>query len=127
MPTIIARKNFIRRVSITGAAAISLASLMRAAAAVTNTPAWGTNSDGSKSADSFIADAATITPVTETLYVGYDAQVANADAAGTYKGALIGQSEPFNTSHYFRGPVDANDVWFYSVNTQDLDVIFQGV
>lgn len=127
MPTIIARKFFSRRVSIVGAVAISYADLMRSAPAVTGTPVWGTNANGSKSGDAFIADYASAVPATETLFVGYDARVADADAAASYKGANINAGDPFNSSHYFRGPVDTSDIWFYSANTQDVDLIFQGI
>jgi hypothetical protein len=127
MPTITARNFFSRRVSITGGAAISLGNLMRAAPAVTGTPAWGTNSDGSKSADAFIGDGASVIPVTENLYVGYDAQVANVDAAATYTGVPAAAGQSFPIQDFTRAPVDADSVWLYSVNTQLVDVIFQGI
>lgn len=127
MPTIIKRNFFCRRVSITGGAAISLGDLMRSAPAVTGTPAWGTNSDGSKSADALIADGASMIPVTEELYVGYDAQVANADAAATYKGVPTVAGQPFSINDFVEGPVDASNIFLFSVNTQDLDIIFTGI
>src|SRR5713101_5866928 len=117
MPTNIARKFFSRRVSITGGAAISYANLMRSAAAVTGTPVWGTNSDGSTSLDSFIGDGATLIPVTESIWVGYDAQVKNVNAAGSYVGVPTVATQPFNLADYFR-PVDTDNVFLFSVNTQ---------
>lgn len=125
--TVTKRNFFSRRVSITGATAISLANLMRSAPAVTGTPAWGTNSDGSKSADSFIADGATVIPVTENLYVGYDAQVDDADAATTYKGVPASAGQPFSISDFVEGPVDASNIFLFSANTQDVDIIFAGI
>jgi hypothetical protein len=125
--TIIKRNFFCRRVSIVGAVAISLADLMRSAPAVTGTPAWGTNSDGSKSADSTIADGASLIPVTEELYVGYDAQVAAVDAAATYKGVPATAGQIFSINDFVEGPVDASNVFLYSVNTQDVDIIFTGI
>ena len=126
MATILARKFFSRRGSITGGAAISYLNLMRSFPAVTGTPAWGTNTDGSPSMDSTWGDGATIIPVTSTLYVGYDAQVADADAAATYKGVPVVAGEPFALQDYFPGPVDIAQVWIYSASTQDVDLVFQG-
>lgn len=127
MPTIIKRNFFCRRISITGAVSISLADLMRSGAAVTGTPAWGTNSDGSKSADSMIADGASVIPATEDLFFGYDAQVANADAATTYKGVPTGAGQPFTINDFVEGPVDASNIFLYSAGTQDVDIIFTGI
>lgn len=125
--TVSKRNFFSRRVSITGGTAISLADLMRSAAAVTGSPAWGTNSDGSKSADSTIADGVTVTPATATLYVGYDAQVADADAATTYKGFPVSSGVAFTVNDFNEGPVDASNIFLYSVGTQNVDIVFSGI
>lgn len=126
IPNILARKFFSRRVSITGGTAISYANLMRSAAAVTGTSAWGTNADGSPSMDSFVGDGATLIPVTGDIYVGFDAQVADADAAATYKGVPAAQGTPFPVNDYVRGPIDTEQVWLFSAATQDVDLIFLG-
>lgn len=122
-----ARKFFSRRVSLTGGTAISYAALMRSASAVTGTPVWGLSSDGNPSMDSFIGDGATVIPATATLYIGYDAQVANADAAATYTGVPVSAATPFNLQDFTRGPVDTNAVFLFSVGTQNVDLIFQGL
>ena len=126
MATFLARKLFSRTCSITGGAAISLASLMRAAPAVTGTTAWGKNTDGTVSLDSFEANAATVTPLAGDLYMGYDAQVADADAAATYKGAYAAVNTPFDLAAWCRGIVDAENVYLYSPSTQSLNIVFQG-
>lgn len=127
MATILARKLFSRRVSITGGTAISLANLMKSAPGVTGTPAWGKNADGSISMDSFSGDGGTIIPVTGDVYFGFDSQVADADAAGTYKGVPAVAEQPFSLTDFCRGIVDANQVWIFSATSQDVDVIFQGI
>lgn len=126
MASTTARKFFSRRGSITGGTAISLAALIRSFPAVTGTPAWGSDSSGGISMDSFHGDGGTVIPLTETLYVGYDSQVADADAAGTYKGVPAAATVPFGLQDYCHGVVDLNAVFVYSVGTQDADIIFQG-
>ncbi len=127
MATILARKLFSRTVSITGGAAISLAALMRAAAAVTGTSAWGLNADGSVSMDSFEGNSCTIIPASGIFYFGFDAHVADADTATTYKGAsatIVG--EPFELASWCRGIVDAESIFLYSPSTQNLSIVFNG-
>lgn len=127
MATILERRLFARTVSITGAAAISLAALMRAAAAVTGSPVWGKNTDGSVSMDSFEGNMCTITPAAGAVYFGYDAKVADADTASTYKGmAITIVGEPFEIAAYCRGIVDAENIFLYSPSTQDLTILFAG-
>lgn len=126
MATVLQRRLFSRTVSITGGTAVSLAALMRAAPAVTGTPAWGTNADGSVSMDSFEGNAAQVTPLSSAVYFGYDARVADADAATTYKGVLAGANTPFNLASWCRGIVDAENVFIYSAATQDLQIVFEG-
>jgi hypothetical protein len=126
MATILARKLFSRTVSITGGTAVSLAALMRAAPAVTGTPAWGTNSDGSISMDSFSGNACDITPLSSIVYFGYDARVADADAATTYKGRAAAANTPFDLAAWCRGIVDADNVFIYSAATQDIGIVFAG-
>jgi hypothetical protein len=127
MATILARRLFSRTVSITGGAAVSLATLMRNAPAVTGTPAWGTNTDGSVSMDSFEGNECTVTPSTGIVYFGYDARVADADTASTYKGAstTIGAT-PFDVAAWCRGIVDAENIFLYSPSTQNLSIVFSG-
>jgi hypothetical protein len=127
MSTTLARKFFARTVSITGGAAVSLGDIMRAAPAVTGSPAWGTNTDGTPSADTFEGNMCTITPAAGVVYFGYSAQVADADTASTYKGASITiVGEPFEVAAYCRGIIDAEHIFLYSPSTQDLTIIFVG-
>ena len=126
MATILARKLFSRRVEITGGAAISLGALMRAAPAVTGTSQWGKNADGSPSMDSFEGNGGSIIPVADTVYFGFDDNVADADAAGTYTGVPATAGQPFTLSSFCRGIVDADAIYLYSPNTQDLDIVFEG-
>jgi hypothetical protein len=127
MGTILQRRLFSRTVSITGGAAISLAAHMRAAPAVTGTTAWGLNADGSISMDSFEGNSCMVTPASGIVYFGYDARVADADTASSYKGAsatIVG--EPFELASWCRGIVDAENIFFYSPSTQNLGIIFNG-
>ncbi len=126
MATILERRFFARTVSITGGAAISLAALMRAASAVTGSPAWGTNTDGSVSMDSFEGNECTVTPSTGIVYFGYDAHVADADAATTYKGASVTIPYTFDVASWCRGIVDAESIFLYSPSTQNLSIVFNG-
>ena len=126
MATILSRKFFSRRVEITGGTAISYADLMRSAPAVTGTPQWGENADGSPSMDSFAGGTVALIPVTAEIYVGYDAQVADADAATTYTGVPSAAAQVYNVPDFVRGPVDTETVWLFSASTQDVDLIFQG-
>ncbi len=126
MATILARKFFARTCSITGGAAISLAALMRAASAVTGTPAWGTNTDGSVSMDSFEGNECTVTPSTGIVYFGYDARVTDADTASSYKGASVTIPNTFDVASWCRGIVDAENIFLYSPSTQDLSIVFKG-
>jgi len=126
MATILSRKLFSRTVSLTGGTAISLANLMRSAPAVTGTPQWGENTDGSISMDSFSANAASVMPETETIWFGFDAQVANADTASTYTGVPASANTPFNLAVFCRGIVDADNIWMYSSGTQSLQIVFEG-
>lgn len=126
MATILARKFFSRRVTLPGNTVMSFAALMRAAPAVAGTPAWGTNADGSPSQDSFWGDGATIIPVSQTIYNGYDARVSAVNSATSYQGVPVAAAVPFSLQDYCPGPVDTEHVFFYSVNTQSVDLIFQG-
>lgn len=126
MATILARKLFSRTVSITGGTAVSLASLMRGASSVVGTPAWGTNADGSISMDSFEGNAGTVTPETETVWFGFDAQVADTDTASSYTGVPASANTIFSLATFCRGIVDAENVWLYSNGTQDLQIVFEG-
>lgn len=126
MATILSRKFFSRRVEITGGAAISYASLMRSAPAVTGTPQWGENADGSPSMDSFAGGTVSLIPVTAVINVGYDAQVDDADTASTYTGVPVAAAQVYNVPDFVRGPVDTNHVWLFSATTQLVDLIFQG-
>jgi len=123
----LARKFFSRRVLITGGTAISYANLMRNAPAVTGTSAWGTNSDGSPSMDSFTGDGATLIPVSSTVYVGYDAQVKDADGAANYMGVPATAGTPFNLQDFIRGPIDTDNVFLYCAADQLIDLIFLGI
>jgi len=127
MATMLSRKFFSRRVEITGGTAISYADLMRSAPAVTGTPQWGENADGSPSLDSFAGGTVSLTPVTGVINVGYDAQVAAADTASTYLGVPVAAAQVYNVPDFVRGPVDTNTVWLFSATTQDADLVFQGV
>ncbi len=126
MATILARKLFNRTVSITGGAAVSLATLMRNASAVTGTPAWGTNTDGSVSMDSFEGNACDVTPLSSIVYWGYDARVSDTDTASSYKGVAAGANVPFDLAAWCRGIVDAENVFIYSAGTQNLSIVFAG-
>lgn len=126
MATILSRKFFSRRVSITGGTAISYADLMRSAPAVTGTPQWGENADGLPSMDSFAGGTVSLTPVTGVINVGYDAQVDDADTASTYVGVPVAAGQVYNVPDFVRGPVDTNTVWLFSASTQDVDLVFQG-
>ncbi len=126
MATIIARKFFSRRVSITGGTAISYANLMRSAPAVLGTPAWGTNADGSPSMDATAGGTVALIPVTSVINVGYDAQVDDADTASTYVGVPVAAGQVYNIPDFVRGPVDTNTVFLFSAATQDVDLVFQG-
>lgn len=126
MATILSRKFFSRRVEITGGAAISYASLMRSAPAVTGTPQWGENADGSPSMDSFAGGTVALIPVTAVINVGFDAQVDDADTASSYTGVPVAAAQVFNVPDFVRGPVDSNHIWLFSATTQLVDLIFQG-
>lgn len=126
MATILARKLFSRTVSITGGAAVSLATLMRNAPAVTGTPAWGTNTDGSISMDSFEGNACDVTPLSSIVYWGYDARVSDTDGAATYKGVAAAANTPFDLAAWCRGIVDAENVFVYSAGSQSMAVVFSG-
>lgn len=124
-------KQFFSQVlSITGGAAVSLASLM-------GIEGWGLEKDSNNdiivpnipSLDSFIGDSGAITPLAGTLYVGYDEFVRNAAAAGpprVYQGAPTAVNVPFDLGNRCQGIVDPYHVWLYSVATQDLVVVFGG-
>ncbi len=126
MATILERKLFFRSVSITGGAAISLATLMRTTLAVTNTPLWGKNTDGTVSMDSFEANMCNIMPLSGIMYFGYDANVSDANTATTYKGSQRVVNTTFTIAAYCRGVIDAENVWLYSTSTQDINVEFVG-
>lgn len=126
MASCLARKFFSRRVSVTGLVAISYANIMRSAPAVTGSPTWGTNADGSISMDSFVGGGCTLIPVTSIAYVGHDSAVGDANTASMYVGVPAAATQPFNVPDFIRGPVDTNAVFVYSNATQDFDIIFQG-
>ncbi len=126
MATILARKLFSRTVSHAGGVSVSLASLMRGASAVSGTPQWGENTDGSVSMDTFEGNACDVTPLSSIVYWGYDAQVSDTDGASTYKGVAAGANVPFDLAAWCRGIVDAENVFVYSAAGQDLAVVFIG-
>lgn len=105
---------------------MSLATLMRNAPAVTGTPQWGKNADGSISMDSFEGNACDVTPLSSIVYFGYDAQVADADTASTYKGVPAGANVPFDLAAWCRGIVDAENIFIYSAATQNMQIVFAG-
>jgi len=126
MATILQRRLFSRTVEITGGTAISLAALMRSAPAVTGTPQWGENTDGSVSMDTFEGNACDVTPLSSIVYWGFDAQVSDADTASTYQGVAAGANVPFDLAAWCRGIVDAENVFIYSAGTQDVAIVFLG-
>jgi hypothetical protein len=126
MASCLARKFFSRTVSVTGGTAITYADIMRSAAAVTGSPAWGTNADGSISMDSFVGGSCVLIPVTSTAYVGHDAAVAATNTASTYVGAPAVAGDPFSVPDFIRGPVDTNAVWIFTASSQDFIIVFQG-
>ncbi len=126
MATFLARKLFSRTVSVTGGTAISLAAIMRSAPAVTGTPKWGTNTDGTVSLDSFEGNACDVTPLSSIVYWGFDAQVSDTDTASSYKGVAAGANVPFDLAAWCRGIVDAENVFIYSAATQNLAIVFAG-
>jgi len=126
MANILARKFFSRRVTIPSNQAITFLDLMKLAPATTNTPVWGQNADGSASMDSTWGDGATVIPASATLYVGMSQDVSAINSASTYIGVPAVQGEPFALQDYCPGPVDIQQVWLYSINAQECDLVFQG-
>lgn len=127
------KRFFAQVVSITGGAAISLADLLSS-----STVGWGwvknptTNaiSTTEKQADSFMADDGSITPLAETLYVGYDQFVRNAAAAGpprVYQGAPTAVNVMFLLGTRSHSLIDYAHIWLYSVNTQNLSIVLGGI
>lgn len=123
-----ARKFFSETISVTGAAAISLADLLKAAG-------WGfepgaDNAIGTTpSMDSFSAVQCFVVPQGETLYVGHDQYVRDAAGVGpprVYQGVPAPSGETYNVLQPERGVIDAHAIWFYSANTQDVSLVFVG-
>lgn len=127
------KRFFAQVVSITGGTAISLADLLGS-----TTVGWGRVKDPTtnaistteKQGDSFMADDGSITPLTETLYIGYDQFVRNAAAAGpprVYQGAPTAVNVTFQLGVRRRSIIDYAHVWLYSVNTQSLSIVLGGI
>lgn len=129
MPALSTRKLFSESVTIGAATATSLAALMR-------TAGWGFLSDANNaigtqgSLDSFMANQCLITPATAILYVGHDAFVRNAAAAGPprlYAGYPIAIAATLNLTQNTNGIVDAEVVYLYSVGSQQVGIVFYGI
>lgn len=126
MANTLSRKFFSRRVTIPSNQAITYLALMKLAPATTNTPAWGTNADGTPSLDATWGDGATLIPASQTIYVGMSADVAAVNSTSQYIGVPAAAGTPFSLQDYAPGPVDLEQVFIYSVNAQDVDLIMQG-
>lgn len=104
------RKTFYSRtVSLTGGAAVSLASLM--------------NANGFAELDNPCGYLVVLKPASATLYIGDDANVRDAAGVGVYQGYPVGsgvEREIYDES------VDPNKIFLYSVGTQNVAIIFNG-
>lgn len=123
----LSRKFFSRRVTLVGNAAITFYDLMASAPATTNTPAWGTNADGTPSLDAAWGDGASVIPASQTMYFGFSQDVAAVNSASQYIGVPCAPGVPFNLQDYIRGPVDTKNLFLFSTNSQEVDLVFQGV
>lgn len=105
------RKNFFSRtVSLTGGAAVTLASVMLA--------------NGWISTDSFEGGQVFLKPASATLYIGDDEDVRDAAGVGVYQGYPVGSGVAQELSH--AQLTDPNEIYLYSVGTQNVAVIFHG-
>lgn len=118
MPTISKRNFFSETVSHPGGA-VTLAALLRIGG-------WGSNADGSKSADSFTGDNIQIIPTTD-MYIGWDENVRDVSAPPLYAGVLASGATPFNVTAHCRGVAAADDIWAYSPGVQDVQIVFQSI
>ena len=104
------RKRFYSRtVSLTGGAAVTLASVMLA--------------NGWTSTDEFDGAQLTIKPASATLYIGDDANVRDASGVGVYQGFPVASGvvqEVFNEG----SSIDPNAIYLYSVGTQNIAILF---
>lgn len=122
------RKWFSENVAISAATATSMETLLR-------TAGWGFEFNATTNAisttpslDSFEGNGGSILPAGD-VYVGHDAFVANAAAAGPprlYKGALAVANEKFGLEDFCRGIVDPSRIYFYSVGGTTMDLVFDG-
>lgn len=104
------RKTFYARtVSLTGGAAVSLASVM--------------NANGFAQLDNPCGYLIVLKPASATLYIGDDENVRDATAGDNYQGYPVAsgvEREIYDES------VDPNKVFLYSVGTQNLSIMFNG-
>jgi hypothetical protein len=106
------RKTFFSRtVSITGATAVLLSTLMEA--------------NGWAKTDSHEGEECKLQPLSATLYIGDDENVRDAAGVGTYRGFPVASGVIFPLSDFKAGLIDPNQTWLYST-AQDIGVIFQG-
>ena len=104
------RKNFYARtVSLTGGAAVSLASLM--------------NANGFAELDNPCGYLIVLKPASATLYLGDDASVRDAAGVGVYQGYPLASGVERDI---YDESVDPNKVFLYSVGTQNIAIIFNG-
>jgi hypothetical protein len=102
---------FARTVSLTGGAAVTLASVMLA--------------NGWTSTDSWEGTQGFIKPATATLYIGDDENVRNAAGVGVYQGYPVASGVAQELSQFRDGAglIDPNKIYLYSVGTQDIAVL----
>lgn len=124
------RKFFAQTVSLTGSNPISIKSLM-------STAGWGFELDANNditttlSLDSTIFDDLSFRPAAD-CYVGYDRYVRDTATPSappvprTYKGVLAAANVTFDVADWFRGPVDAAQIWIYRAGASTtLEIIAQ--
>jgi hypothetical protein len=107
------RKNFFARtVSLTGGAAVTLASLMLA--------------NGWSSTDSWEGTQAVLRPASATLYIGDDEDVRDAAGVGVYQGYSVasGVAQELSQMRDGAGLIDPNKIYVYSVGTQNIAILF---
>lgn len=107
------RKTFFARtVSLTGGAAVSLASVMLA--------------NGWSSTDSWEGTQGFLKPASAILYIGDDENVRDAAAAPLYQGYPVASGVAQELSQFRDGAglIDPNKIYLYSVGTQNLSILF---
>lgn len=134
MPTVISRKFFSRTVhhpgdGVGGSKAITLTALLQL-------EGWGfvdgaNNAIGSgdPSGDSFIARECTLVPQTLDAFIGDNAFVSSAAAAGPprlYRGSKATATLPWKLSEFFPPPIDADNVFVFSA-AQDIEIIWSAI